>query len=345
VVALGLSPEERRKIYEEEKARIEQEQKQKAAAAGSTTGLEPNVAGLLCYLGAWVTGIIFLVIEQKSRFVRFHALQSIITFGILTIASGLLSWIPFVGTFFRAVIGILAFVLWIVLMVEAYQGKLFKVPLAGDIADSTLKPEPKEEQPEPVTGQGPTGTQQPKGERAAEPVGSAISRGAERFGRRAEEYFARSRAGRIAGYGAAIFWDIVLIIFFTSFYQYIAWYHVENGVVTRLPMLTNDYFSWLPILVTALALSIAGNILLIVNDRYWMRGIVRIILNVIGVIVVANLISIFPFNFQIIPNPIAVEVVPTAVRIFLILIAVGLGVGAFVELVKLIVNAARQDKG
>ena len=75
---MELSPEERRQIYEEERARIEAEQRQ-MSIGGSTTGLEPNVAGLLCYLGGWITGIIFLVIEQKSRFVRFHALQSIVT--------------------------------------------------------------------------------------------------------------------------------------------------------------------------------------------------------------------------------------------------------------------------
>ena len=48
---MSLSPEERRKIYEEEKARVEAEQKQHITAGGSSTGLEPNIAGLLCYLG------------------------------------------------------------------------------------------------------------------------------------------------------------------------------------------------------------------------------------------------------------------------------------------------------
>ena len=110
-VVMKLSPEERHKIYEDEKARINSEQKQKVGAGDSTTGLEPNIAGLLCYLGGWITGIVFLVIEQKNQFVRFHAVQSIVTFGALTVASALLSWIPFVGVFFGAVIGILAFIL------------------------------------------------------------------------------------------------------------------------------------------------------------------------------------------------------------------------------------------
>ena len=65
---MQLSPEERRKVYNEEKARIEAEQKQRMTEGGSSTGLEPNVAGLLCYLGGWISGIVFLVIEQKKVF-------------------------------------------------------------------------------------------------------------------------------------------------------------------------------------------------------------------------------------------------------------------------------------
>ena len=80
---MELSEEERRKIYEEEKARIEAEEK--AARGKSTTKLKPNVAGLLCYAGFWVTGIIFLIIERKNKTVRFHAMQSLVALGILNI--------------------------------------------------------------------------------------------------------------------------------------------------------------------------------------------------------------------------------------------------------------------
>jgi len=135
---MQLSPEERRRIYEEEKARIEAEQKQRMTEGGSSTGLEPNVAGLLCYLGGWISGIVFLVIEQKNRFVRFHALQSIVTFGALTVAAALLGWIPYAGDVFRIIIGILAFILWVALMVKAYQGELYKIPLAGQVAEGIL---------------------------------------------------------------------------------------------------------------------------------------------------------------------------------------------------------------
>ncbi|MCJ7763551.1 MAG: DUF4870 domain-containing protein [Dehalococcoidales bacterium] len=101
----------------------------------TASGLQENVAGLLCYVLLWVSGLIFYLIETDNKFVRFHAVQSIIVFGALTIASALLDWIPIVGGFFGAVIGILGFVLWIVLMVKAYQGIKYKLPVVGDLAE------------------------------------------------------------------------------------------------------------------------------------------------------------------------------------------------------------------
>jgi uncharacterized membrane protein len=345
---MELSPEERQKVYEEEKARIEAEQKQRMTTGGSTTGLEPNIAGLLCYLGGWITGIVFLVIEQRNKFVRFHALQSIVTFGALTVASALLSWIPFFDDVFSAVIGILALILWILLMVKAYQGELYKVPVAGHVAEGILpvtwrgeRPETGEEQ---KTAKPTSPDEVPEPPEPPEAPSPAISEKVEEYGKRVEDYFTRTKAGRIAGYSASIFWNVVLLIFFSFFHQYIAWYHVESdGSVTRLPMLTSDYFSWLPILVTALVISVAANILLIIYDRYWPREIIQIILTVIGVVVVANLVSIFPFDFSVIPNATAVDIVPVVVTIVLIIIAVGLGVGALVRFIKLIVSVAKQS--
>lgn len=96
------------------------------------TGLQENVAGLLCYVLGWITGIIFLILEPENKFIKFHAIQSIIVFGILTVASWLFSWIFWLlGT----LIGILTFILWIILMYKAYQGERYKLPVAGDIAD------------------------------------------------------------------------------------------------------------------------------------------------------------------------------------------------------------------
>jgi uncharacterized membrane protein len=101
----------------------------------SSTGMSANVAGLLCYVLTWVTGIIFVVLEKKSTFVKFHAWQSIMTFGVLTVAELILAWIPFVGWILSILIGILMFVLWLILIIQAGTGKMWKVPLAGDWAE------------------------------------------------------------------------------------------------------------------------------------------------------------------------------------------------------------------
>jgi uncharacterized membrane protein len=109
------------------------------------TGLAPNVAGLLCYVLTWISGIVFLIIEPKDKFVRFHALQSIIVFGALSVAEVVLSifaLIPFLGILFGIIIwllGVCTFILWIVLMVKAYQGQTFKLPVAGPLAEKWNK--------------------------------------------------------------------------------------------------------------------------------------------------------------------------------------------------------------
>ena len=101
----------------------------------TSTGLTENVAGLLCYVLGWVSGLVFLLIEQENKFIRFHAMQSIIIFGTLTIANFILGWIPLIGTFFVVIISVIGFILWIVLMLKAYQGTKFKLPWAGDLAE------------------------------------------------------------------------------------------------------------------------------------------------------------------------------------------------------------------
>ena len=109
------------------------------------TGLQPNVAGLLCYVLGWISGIVFLVIEPKDKFVRFHAWQSIFVFGALSVASivvGIFAVIPFIGLLFGIInylLGALAFILWIILMYKAYQGQTWKVPWAGAQAEKMSK--------------------------------------------------------------------------------------------------------------------------------------------------------------------------------------------------------------
>ncbi len=111
----------------------------------ASTGMANNVAGLLCYVVGWITGLIFLLIEpyKNDKFVRFHAFQSIffnvsliavyivlfvlgiilgvIHLGLLMIPLGLVVWLGILGT-------------WIFLMVKAYNNQTFKLPIIGELA-------------------------------------------------------------------------------------------------------------------------------------------------------------------------------------------------------------------
>ena len=110
----------------------------------TSTGLEANVAGLLCYVLGWISGLVFILIEKENKFVRFHAMQSIVTFGAITVVSialSILGLIPFIGVVFdiiNVIIGVLAFVLWIILMVKAAQGTMYKLPWAGNFAEKQV---------------------------------------------------------------------------------------------------------------------------------------------------------------------------------------------------------------
>ncbi len=93
----------------------------------TSIGMQPNVAGLLCYLAGWITGLIFFLIEKENKFVRFHAMQAI----ILSVAMIILMFIPFVNL----IAGLAGLILWVVMMVTAFQGKKIRLPFAADIAE------------------------------------------------------------------------------------------------------------------------------------------------------------------------------------------------------------------
>jgi uncharacterized membrane protein len=105
----------------------------------TSVGLDSNVAAALTYAMGWVTGVVFLVAERDNRFVRFHAMQSAITFGALCVAWMISLSVPFFGLIFAVfIIPPVSVVLWLVLMFKAYQGEQFKLPIAGDIAEQRI---------------------------------------------------------------------------------------------------------------------------------------------------------------------------------------------------------------
>jgi uncharacterized membrane protein len=107
-----------------------------------SAGLQENVAGMLCYLVGWLTGLIFLLIDKRP-FVRFHAAQSIVVFGLLNLIR-LVFVFGFFGPHYYALfsvwslvsilLSLITFVLWLILMITAYQGKRVEIPIAAGIA-------------------------------------------------------------------------------------------------------------------------------------------------------------------------------------------------------------------
>jgi uncharacterized membrane protein len=114
--------------------------------SGSTsTGVDPRLSALLCYAAWWLSGLIFLIIEQQDRTVRFHAAQSLVLFGGFSIVIAALSFASVAmlmvssGAFQAArmlvyLVWLAAVAIWLLLMYRTYQGQTWRVPLAGDLA-------------------------------------------------------------------------------------------------------------------------------------------------------------------------------------------------------------------
>jgi uncharacterized membrane protein len=114
---------------------------------GSTsTGVDARLSSVLCYAGWWVTGLVFLFAERRDATVRFHAAQSIIVFGVLSIAlllCGGASAVAFVvaaQTFqlLQAIGNTLWFgavLLWVFLLVKTWRGETWRVPVVAELAN------------------------------------------------------------------------------------------------------------------------------------------------------------------------------------------------------------------
>jgi uncharacterized membrane protein len=123
----------------------------------SSTGLDPNVAALLSYVFGWVSGLIFFILEKENRFVRFHAMQSIF-FNVLVAVGVIALWIvtfilvlvssqlpDILGTLLGLVTSLiwLAFcvgllIAWVMCLIRAYQGQIFKLPIIGNMAEKIV---------------------------------------------------------------------------------------------------------------------------------------------------------------------------------------------------------------
>lgn len=116
------------------------------AASQSSTGLDPKLAGMLCYILGIITGLIFFLIEKSNHVVRFHAAQSIVFSGsvivlwivlaILGVIIASISWtLGNLYSLLTLIVWLGLFVLWVVLLIKGYSGEKWKLPVIGDIAE------------------------------------------------------------------------------------------------------------------------------------------------------------------------------------------------------------------
>jgi uncharacterized membrane protein len=119
-----------------------------ASAGASSSGLEENVAGLLCYLFGWISGLIFFLIDKRP-FVKFHAAQSI-AYNLVIFACYMAIWvveiiilkipgIGLLGFLLFPLLGLAVFATWIFLMYKAYSREKFKLPIIGNLVEGMVK--------------------------------------------------------------------------------------------------------------------------------------------------------------------------------------------------------------
>ena len=97
-------------------------------------GMQANLAALLSYVLGFLSGLVFFLIEKKNKYVRFHAMQSILFSVSVSVIFIVLGMIPILGWVLSFLVFLAAVVIWIILLIKAYQGEEFKLPIIGDIA-------------------------------------------------------------------------------------------------------------------------------------------------------------------------------------------------------------------
>jgi uncharacterized membrane protein len=111
----------------------------------TSTGVDARLSAVLCYAGWWVTGLVFLFAERRDRTVRFHAAQSLIVFGVLSVALFLCGGASAIAFFvatptfqlvqaFGNALWFGAVLLWLFLLLKTWKGETWRVPIAADLA-------------------------------------------------------------------------------------------------------------------------------------------------------------------------------------------------------------------
>ena len=104
----------------------------------SSSGLDANVAAALCYVFGFFSGILFLATEKRSRFVRFHAVQSTLAFAGLFVIQVLLGNLGPLKAL-NPLVWIVGIGLWAFMIYKAYLWEAFRLPVVGETAAKELE--------------------------------------------------------------------------------------------------------------------------------------------------------------------------------------------------------------
>ena len=104
-----------------------------------------NLVAALSYFLGFITGVVILLVEKDDKFIRFHAMQSTLVFGaifvldiILGAIIGAIPFLEFASSLFNMLVFIIALIIWIVSMLKAFQGQIYKWPVVGNIAERQI---------------------------------------------------------------------------------------------------------------------------------------------------------------------------------------------------------------
>jgi uncharacterized membrane protein len=110
-----------------------------AIDSGSSTGLNSHLAAVLAYLFGCISGIVLLLVERRDQYVRFHAMQSTLTFLALLVATLIVGSVPVVGRLLTGLLTFAACIVWLVLMFKAFTGQRYRLPYIGEVADRQIR--------------------------------------------------------------------------------------------------------------------------------------------------------------------------------------------------------------
>ena len=104
-----------------------------------------NLVAALSYFLGFITGVVILLVEKDDKFIRFHAMQSTLVFGaifvfdiILGAVIGAVPILNLINSLFNTLVFIVALIVWIVSMLKAFQGQMFKWPVVGNFAEKQI---------------------------------------------------------------------------------------------------------------------------------------------------------------------------------------------------------------